>query len=538
MSAPQPAPDTTLRAEARWLKAATVKGVILIVVGIAVLAAPDRTTTLLRWVLGAALIANMAADFYAAWRRPHNRRSLLLTGLVSGIVGVGFLLFAEITLRLITGGVALVMGVYGFQLAMKAYRSRRDTPHWAWDLGPGILVVAFAVVLAVLPEAIILSVVLAAAVGAVLYGSLAVAVGFSTDREDVDVFDVTDMIRDWLDQRDVGDDRRMAVSDGLYFEAPDATNKRVSYGLMLGLSVVIATLAVLQDSTAVIIGAMLIAPLMTPIMAMAAGVAGGWRDRVLSSLAILVASVVASVGLAWIVAEWIPALVPLGVNSQVQARIQPTIVDLLIALAAGAAGAYATVDKRVSSSIAGVAIAVALVPPLAVAGVTLQSQQFDWAAGALLLFLTNFVAIFIASVVVFSIVGFVPFRSFYEERRSVRAVLASVITAALIILIPLTLAAQGILTSSTQDSMALDVTIEWVADIDLEVVSATVQDSTVTVEVEGTGDVPDPADLQRDLSEALNMEVEIRIEYAPIAVITYSVDGQETVELPEVVNPP
>ena len=520
------------------LNATTLKGTILIVVGIAILASPERTTTLLRWVLGVALIANMVADIYIAWRKRDNRRGLVVSGLVSGVIGVGFLFFPEISLRLLAGGVALVLAVHGLRKGIGAYNRRRDDSDWAWELERAIVAVALALVLALLPQAVVLSLLLAVAMGSILYGALAVATGLRGEREDVDSVDVTEMIRRWMDERDVGDKRREAIADSLYFELPETVNKRVSYWLMLGLSVVIGTLAVLQDSTAVIIGAMLIAPLMTPIMAMAAGVVGGWRDRVASAIVVLLLSVVVAIGLAWIVAEWIPALVPLGVNAQVQARIQPTAIDLLIALAAGAAGAYATVDRRMSGSIAGVAIAVALVPPLAVVGVTLQAQRFDWATGALLLFTTNFVAIFLAGFSVFFVVGLAPIQKFHAERREVRGVLALVVTAALIILIPLTFSAQGILGSSNQDSTALRVTAEWATGKNLEVISAAVSDLTVTLEIEGTGALPDVSDLQQQISDALSKEVEIRIEYDPIAVITYSVDDGENIELPDVVSRP
>jgi hypothetical protein len=65
-------------------------------------------------------------------------------------------------------------------------------------------------------------------------------------------------------------------------------------------------------------------------------------------------------------------------------------------------------------------------------------------------------------------------------------------------------------------------------------VSATVVDRTVTVEVEGTGEIPGASDLQRELADALDMDVEVRIEYAPIAVVTYSIDQGEEVQVPNV----
>ena len=536
MVEPHHEPHTDGPGDHRWLNPATMKGAILIAVGVAILASPDRSMTLLRWVLGVALIANMAVEFYTAGRQREDRRSIVVMGLVSGLIGIGFLLFPETSLRVMAYGLALLVALYGVRTGTRAYQKRREGSDWVWGVERAIVAVALALVLVLLPQAVLLSLLLAVAMGSILYGALAVATGLRGEREDVDRLDLTDMIRRWMDERDVGDKRRRAIADNLYFEPPETVNKRVSYWVMLGLSVVIGTLAVLQDSTAVIIGAMLIAPLMTPIMAMAAGVVGGWRDRVASSLIVLVLSVAFAIGLAWIVAEWIPALVPLGVNGQVQDRIQPTALDLLIALAAGAAGAYATVDRRMSGSIAGVAIAVALMPPLAVVGVTLQAQQYDWTKGALLLFTTNFVAIFLAGVAVFYFTGLAPLRKFNAERRNTRGVLAMVVTVGLIILIPLTFSAQGILGASNQDSTALDVATEWATGTDLEVASAAVGDLTVTIEIEGTGILPDVSDLQQQLSDALSKEVKIRIEYDPIKVITYSVDGGENIELQDVVT--
>ncbi|BDZ41082.1 hypothetical protein GCM10025865_03810 [Paraoerskovia sediminicola] len=131
---------------------------------------------------------------------------------------------------------------------------------------------------------------------------------------------------------------------------------------MLLLSVCIATFAVLQDSTAVVIGAMLIAPLMVPILGLAAALVNGWVRRAWESSLLIVAGVVAAVVLAAAITLWAPAVVSFETNSQITSRVDPSVLDMLVAIAAGAAGAFATVNTRVASSIAGVAIAVALVP--------------------------------------------------------------------------------------------------------------------------------------------------------------------------------
>ena len=171
------------------------------------------------------------------------------------------------------------------------------------------------------------------------------------------------MVRAWFEDVDIGRDRRGEISDGLYYEGPERAGRRTSFGVMMLLSTTIATLGILQDSTAVVIGAMLISPLMTPIMGTSAGIVGGWPRRTLESAATVTIAAIGAMGLAWIVAAWVPAMGDLATNTQITSRTEPTLIDMLIAFAAGVAGAYATVDRKVSSSLPGVAIAVGL--PLA-----------------------------------------------------------------------------------------------------------------------------------------------------------------------------
>ena len=103
------------------------------------------------------------------------------------------------------------------------------------------------------------------------------------------------------------------------------------------MSTTIATLAILADSTAVVIGAMLVAPLMTPILGVSAGIVNGWMGRVSRAFATVAGGVAVSILVAWIVSSWAPHFVPIASNSQVISRVSPTLLDMLIALAAGAA---------------------------------------------------------------------------------------------------------------------------------------------------------------------------------------------------------
>jgi len=162
-----------------------------------------------------------------------------------------------------------------------------------------------------------------------------------------------------------------------------------SYGFMLFSACGIAALGLLQSSVAVIIGAMLISPLMGPIMAM--GMALARLDaRAFRSAAITLAigvllSVLASVLIIW--------LSPLkDATPEILSRTRPTLLDLIVALLSGFVGAYLTINRK-GEAIAGVAIATALMPPLAVVGYGLATAAWQIAGGAFLLFLTNVVSI-------------------------------------------------------------------------------------------------------------------------------------------------
>lgn len=175
--------------------------------------------------------------------------------------------------------------------------------------------------------------------------------------------------------------------------------------VMLILSTAIAALGLLLNSAAVVIGAMIIAPLMSPIIATGLGIVQG-DGRLLR---IALSTVFAGAVIAIVVAALVTAILPGQViTTQIQARGEPSLLDLLVALASGAAGAYAISRKSVMNTVAGVAIAVALVPPLASTGIGLALGDYAIAAGASLLFLTNFAALGAASSLVFLWMGFKP----------------------------------------------------------------------------------------------------------------------------------
>ena len=173
------------------------------------------------------------------------------------------------------------------------------------------------------------------------------------------------------------------------------------YVLMCVLSAGIAILGLLQSSTAVVIGAMLISPLMGPIASMGFGFSsfdGRWiRD------AARVVAVGAGVGvLTAVLLTWASPI--RDATPEIIARTQPTLLDLAVALLSGIAGGYATVRQKGGTAI-GVAIATALMPPLATVGYGIAVLQPAFALGAFLLFLTNLAAIAFAFAVVARLSG-------------------------------------------------------------------------------------------------------------------------------------
>lgn len=185
------------------------------------------------------------------------------------------------------------------------------------------------------------------------------------------------------------------------------------YLLMNAAATLIAGFGLFQNSPAVIIGAMLIAMLMGPILGIAlslaeADIEGFWkafRSELIG--VILVLSCAAAVGLLF-------RNLPIG--SEILSRTQPTILDLCVALAGGAAAGYASVSKRLSGAMVGIAISTALVPPLTSCAVLAVRGLSGPAVGAFLNFLTNFVAIALAAMVVFLVAGFRP-APYREVRR-------------------------------------------------------------------------------------------------------------------------
>ncbi len=181
-----------------------------------------------------------------------------------------------------------------------------------------------------------------------------------------------------------------------------------SYVVMMVLSTLITAFGLYANSSPVIIGGMILAPLISPIVSFSMGVVRYDVNMLKYSLKTIMIGTIASLAFAAAVSLIIPLQI---ITSEIGARLSPTLLDLGIAVVSGIAAAYAHAKEGIAKSLAGVAIAVALVPPLVVAGIGIGWWNWDVFSGAFLLYLTNLSGIIMFAGLTFLLLGFAPFKT-------------------------------------------------------------------------------------------------------------------------------
>ncbi len=176
-----------------------------------------------------------------------------------------------------------------------------------------------------------------------------------------------------------------------------------AYVVLILLSTMLATLGLYLSSASVVIGAMLLAPLMAPIVALAMALLRSDTKMAVRSMATIFVGIVLALSASALITQFFSYKL---ITPEMQARLNPTLLDLAVALIAGVAGAYTKSFKEILQSLAGVAIAVALVPPLAVAGIGLGRGDLYFFYQAFLLFSTNLIGITLAAVFTFRALGY------------------------------------------------------------------------------------------------------------------------------------
>jgi uncharacterized membrane protein len=222
-----------------------------------------------------------------------------------------------------------------------------------------------------------------------------------------------------------------------------------------------------------------------------------WRSAALA-LASTAAVIVVGALLAWI----LPTLQPLADNGQVTARTSPSVIDLVAAVATGVAGAYGSVRRDVSDVMPGVAIAISLVPPLAVVGITAADGDWDSALGAFLLFAANVVALLTAGVIVFALCGYGrEARAAPGFRRG--PAYAVIAMSLLLILVPLGITTTRIAQEQAWLDRAAAIARPWAAASHYTMDDVSFEGSRLDVAIEGTGPGPPTAPLLRALRDQL-----------------------------------
>ena len=304
----------------------------------------------------------------------------------------------------------------------------------------------------------------------------------------------------------------------VFFEGPEAGRKLSRFWILLVLAAIIASAGVVGDSTATVIGAMIVAPLMTPIQGTMLAVVTGDRTNLARSLGLVAAGAAAAIGIGFVVGLLVVTDVVAATNSQVAGRVSPRLIDLLAALATGVVGSVALARRDISDTLPGVAIAISLVPPLTVVGLTLEAGEMHQALGALLLFVTNVVAILATGTVVMAIYGVWRMRSDDTMvRASVNRGSATAVIIAMVVLvgIPLTISSVKIARDTYEQTHARDAARRWADGVGWELTGVDVSADKIIVRFEGPTPLPSTDDL-RDLLRAEGIDpAEVTVQLLP-----------------------
>jgi len=303
------------------------------------------------------------------------------------------------------------------------------------------------------------------------------------------------------------------MRDQLFFEGPERNRRLSRYWLLLPLAAVIASAGVVSDSTATVIGAMIVAPLMTPILGIVLAVVLADRANLRRCVLLVVAGAAAVVAIGWLLGLFVPYPVVAATNSQVAARVTPRIADLIAALATGAVGSVALARSDISDTLPGVAIAISLVPPLAVAGLTLESGAPHQALGSFLLFITNVAAILASGIVVMA------FHRVHQISGAAGAryggAIAIIAALLLVVIIPLRINSDRIDKTTVRQSEVQAVAERWADNAGWSVTGVTATGDQVLIEATGPNPAPALTPLRHDLDAAGLNGLDVRVSLVP-----------------------
>lgn len=485
-----------------------VQGVVGILVILAVALDPYAFTSI-EELIGFGLVVFGAVETYSLVRS-RARSWLYLQPIAAIVAGTILIVWPRQTLTIAGFALAAVLALRGVQDVWGGARRWHEAGANSWVFIRGIILVVLGVIVVLFPTQSVVLVVVGGAAVALMRAVIAVMsiIGHRGDTTTVDPADTYGIIAAWLSQREMDAVAAGDVEDRVFLHRGDRRARLSRFAVLMALATTIATFGIATDSTAVVIGAMLVAPLMTPILGVAAGLINGRTRSAALSATVVVLGAAGAVSLAWLLSAAIPDLEAVVQNSQVTTRTAPSLLDLAIAIAAGAAGAYGVSRAESTDALPGVAVAIALVPPLAVVGITLHAGDLGQAGGALLLFLTNLFSILLMAGIVFVLVGYGSWGRLYLRRNRIRVSFAAVVFAILLITIPLALTARNVFRESNALRNASVAVTEWLGeDTSLRIESISVTDDTIEVRLIGPDRPPTAESLGEDLTDRIGRPV-------------------------------
>lgn len=288
-----------------------------------------------------------------------------------------------------------------------------------------------------------------------------------------------------------------------------------NFATLILLSSAIAAFGLLADSGAVVIGAMLVAPLMTPITAAAAALVTARNRRFATAAAVIAFGTALAILVGWVISAVAGTTVTGGddLPQQVNSRTFPGLLDLGIAITAGAAAGYIAPRRSVTSALPGVGIAVALVPPLATVGITAHVGLRDEAENALLLYLTNLAAIVFAASLMLLLAGFRPETG--SARGHVSSRLAVTLLVVVAIAIPLSIHTRYTIQDTSLGRSVTRAVAEWDDSVRIIKLDADAGSSVATVEllVSGPNSVQPVWELAEAIERRFGGPIDLRLLY-------------------------
>lgn len=308
------------------------------------------------------------------------------------------------------------------------------------------------------------------------------------------------------------------MRESVFFEGDDKRHKLSRFWMLLILAAVIASAGVVSNSDATVIGAMIVAPMMIPIQGAMLSTVIGDRANLVRSVLLILAGAAAAIAIGYLVGLLDPLPITAATNAEVASRVSPGLIAMLAALGTGVVGSIALARSDISDTLPGVAIAISLVPPLTVVGLTAESGAWGESLGALLLFVTNVAAILATGVAVMTFyrvrVRVLSAAEGAPARRGGPIAIAVIIVGLVIVLIPLTTTTVGYVTTAQTSTTLQSVGDKWAQEHGLTLDGVTVGATGSTMSFSGELPFPSTSDLESALRSA-GVTTEIHVEFSP-----------------------